>query len=528
MPEPRAARPADEAIETPTASRLPIDRIGLVLGPLVMAIWIFFADPGPLSDEAHRLAGIMLLTIIWWLTEPIPIPATGLAAVALCVILKAVPADSNGNLGAARTVLAPFADPSVFFLLGGVFIGRAMTRHGLDRRIALAILCTRWAGRSPATVLCAVGLGVATISMWISNTAATAMMYPVTLGIIAVLATDVDSLAPARRESFARSPYASALLMMTAYASSVGGVATPIGTATNVVAMGYFKKPEYFGQGVDFLRWLAVGAPLMAVVFIGLFGWLRLQARADGLDLASLRQYLRAEQVRLGPWNRGELNTLIVFLTVVGLWITPGVLKMFASAESYNAFAARFPEEITAVLAPVFLFLLPVEWSARRFTMDASDLAKVDWGTILLFGAGLSLGGLMFSTGLAKAVGDGAFRALGIRDVWAITALAIAGGIVLSEFTSNAATAIALIPVVWTLCGEAGVDPWPPLLGVTFGASFGSALPVSTPPNAIVYSSGLLPVRRMIAAGVGVDILAGVAIWIVLRVAFALGWRAIA
>ncbi len=498
---------------------------------------------------------------------------------ALCVILKAVPAGANGECEPARTVLAPFADPSVFFLLGGVFIGRAMTRHGLDRRIALAILCTRWAGRSPATVLCAVGLGVATISMWISNTAATAMMYPVTLGIIAVLAADASrqtrrgattspnpllplppsaggegggerdvaerhsdaahhpNLLPARGEredagalsnSFARSPYASALLMMTAYASSVGGVATPIGTATNVVAIGYFKRPEYFGHGVDFLRWLVVGLPLMVAVFIGLFGWLRVHARGDGLDLASLRQYLHDEQARLGPWNRGELNTLIVFLVVIALWITPSVLNVFTSAAAHDAFTSRFPEEITAVLAPVFLFLLPVDWSARRFTMDASDLGKVDWGTILLFGAGLSLGSLMFSTGLAKVVGDGVFRALGIRDVWAITALAIAGGIVLSEFTSNAATAIALIPVVWTLCSEAGVDPWPPLLGVTFGASFGSALPVSTPPNAIVYSSGLLPVRRMIAAGVGVDLVAGAAIWVVLRVAFALGWRAYA
>jgi sodium-dependent dicarboxylate transporter 2/3/5 len=544
MPDPSADRPLERAGQEPEPGpRLPVDRIGLVLGPLAAAVWILFVDRGPLSPEAHRLAGIMLLTILWWLTEPIPIPATGLAAVALCVILKAVPANASGKVDAVRTVLAPFADPSVFFLLGGVFIGRAMTRHGLDRRIALAILCTRWAGRSPATVLCAVGLGVATISMWISNTAATAMMYPVTLGIIAVLAVDArgalagpdateegDGVGArgARANGFARSPYASALLMMTAYASSVGGVATPIGTATNVVAIGYFKRPDYFGQGVDFLRWAAVGVPLMVVVFVGLFGWLRLRAPADVLDLASLRQYLRDEQSRLGPWNRGEVNTLIVFLAVVTLWITPGVLKVFASATTHDAFAGRFPEEVVAVLAPVFLFLLPVDWAARRFTMDASDLAKVDWGTILLFGAGLSLGGLMFSTGLAKVVGDGVFRALGVRDVWAITALAIAGGIVLSEFTSNAATAIALIPVVWTLCAEARVDPWPPLLGVTFGASFGSALPVSTPPNAIVYSSGLLPVRRMIAAGVGVDVLAGVAIWIVLRIAFALGWRAFA
>src|SRR5262245_2324979 len=285
----------------------PIDRIGLVLGPVVLTIWLL-TPRGPLTPEAHRLAGIMLLTIIWWVTEPIPIAVTGLVAVVLCVFLQAVPVES-GSLQAARTVLAPFADPSVFFLLGGIYIGRAMTRHGLDRRLALSILCTRWAGRSPATVLCAVGLAVTLISMWISNTAATAMMYPVTLGIISVLAGGSGD----RSGAFARSPYASALLLITAYASSVGGIATPIGTATNVVAMGYFKKPEYFGHSADFFRWCLVGVPMMFVLFIGLFICLQRRTSKAGLAMDELRDYLRTEHTALGPWQRGEINTLVAF-----------------------------------------------------------------------------------------------------------------------------------------------------------------------------------------------------------------------
>jgi sodium-dependent dicarboxylate transporter 2/3/5 len=496
----------------------PIDRIGLVLGPLVLAIWLL-TPQGSLTPEAHRLAGIMLLTIIWWVTEPIPIPATGLAAVVLCVFLQAVPAES-GKLDAARTVLAPFADPSVFFLLGGVYIGRAMTRHGLDRRLALSILCTRWAGRSPATVLAAVGLSVTLVSMWISNTAATAMMYPVTLGIISVLASGSGD----RSGAFARSPYASALLLMTAYASSVGGIATPIGTATNVVAMGYFKRPEYFGHSADFFRWGLVGVPMMFVLFIGLFVWLKRRTADAGLAMDDLRQYLRDEHARLGPWQRGEKNTLVAFLIVVSLWITPGVLSLF-SLEAGRAFSRWFPEEITALLAPVLLFLLPVDWANRKFTLERSDLSQIDWGTILLFGAGLSLGGLMFKTGLAEVVGQAMFDLLATRNVWVLTALSVACGIVLSEFTSNAATASTLIPVIFALCRQAGVDPLPPLMGLTFGASFGSALPVSTPPNAIVYSSGLIPVRRMIVAGVVLDVLCAIVIWLSLRLAFAIGWR---
>ena len=187
-------------------------------------------------------------------------------------------------------------------------------------------------------------------------------------------------------------------------------------------------------------------------------------------------------------------------------------------------FSAHFPEEIVALMAPVALFLLPVDWKARKFSLEPEDFSRIDWGTLLLFGSGLALGNLMFKTGLVRVLGQSAFDSLGTDDVWVITALAIAGGILLSEFTSNATTAIALIPVVWAICNDAGVDGIPPLMGVTFGASFGSALPVSTPPNAIVYGSGLIPARRMIVAGVGFDVACGVIIWCVLRAAYALGW----
>ena len=173
------------------------------------------------------------------------------------------------------------------------------------------------------------------------------------------------------------------------------------------------------------------------------------------------------------------------------------------------------------MLAPVLLCLLPTDFRRRQFTLDGGDFQKIDWGTLLLFGAALALGGLMFRTGLADAVGRAAFDQLGTHDLWAVTAVAIAAGIVVSEFTSNTATVSALLPVVSGLCIEAGVDPLLPLLGVTFGASFGSSLPVSTPPNAIVYSTGLTPLRRMIWGGFGLDVVAGVVILAVLRVAWA-------
>lgn len=496
---------------------VPLDVAGLIVGPLVLVVWLTVVEVG-LTEAQHRLAGIMLLTIVWWLTEPIPIPVTGLLAVVLSVVLGAhQPRDGEDAAKALSRFLAPFAAPPVFFLLGGMFIGQAMSRHGLDRRFALAILCSRWAGRSPATVLLGVGLAAGLISMFVSNTAATAMVYPVVLGVIAVLQSAGGGA------SFSRSPYASALLLMTAYASSVGGIATPIGTTTNVVAMGFFETSDYFGEQVDFVRWMAAGVPMMAVLFVALFLWLRILAPGGQLDMPVLRSYLQRERAKFGPWNRGERNTCAVFVTAVALWVAPGVVGIFDLDEA-RRFSAYLPEEMVAVFVPVLLYLLPVDWSRREATLVVDDLRRIDWGTLLLFGAGLTLGTLMFQTGLAEKIATAAVDALPTSDVSLITAACVIAGIVLSEFTSNAATAATLIPVVQGIALKLGLDPLAPLMGLTFGASFGSALPVSTPPNAIVYGSGLIPMRRMIAAGVVFDVLCAVVIWGVLAVALQFGW----
>jgi sodium-dependent dicarboxylate transporter 2/3/5 len=349
--------------------------------------------------------------------------------------------------------------------------------------------------------------------MWVSNTAATAMMCPVVVGMIGVLDSGTGT-------GFSHSRFATALLLAVAIGASVGGIATPIGTATNVFAIGFLKRPEVLGRGVDFLNWMAVGVPAMAVIFVGMYAWLRVLAPPGELNLGALRAYLREEHDRIGPWKRGEANTLAVFLLAVGLWVTPGMLGVFAPADVHAMFSRRFPDEMTAVIAVVLLYLLPTNWRERQFTLAADDFRQIDWGTILMFGAALSLGGLMFRTGLAEAAGRTVFVVLGTRDLWVLTALAIAAAILLSEVTSNTAAAAALMPVVHRLCLEAGVNPLPPLLGAAIGASFGSALPVSTPPNAIVYGTGMVPVRRMAPAGLGVDLVAGVVIWVVLWLAW--------
>jgi sodium-dependent dicarboxylate transporter 2/3/5 len=224
---------------------------------------------------------------------------------------------------------------------------------------------------------------------------------------------------------------------------------------------------------------------------------------------AHLADYLAAERRRLGPWSRGQVNTLVAFGVAVVLWVLPGVLSLpvlRVGPRTLEVFNARAGEAVVALAAALLLFVLPVNLREGRFTLTWSEAVKIDWGTILLFGGGLSLGTLMFETGVAKALGTAITARSGVSSLWTMTALSIAFAIVLSEATSNTTSATMIIPVVIALAQSAGVSPLPPALGACLGASYGFMLPVSTPPNAIVYGTGLVPIPRMMRAGIVFDV----------------------
>jgi sodium-dependent dicarboxylate transporter 2/3/5 len=271
---------------------------------------------------------------------------------------------------------------------------------------------------------------------------------------------------------------------------------------------------------IPFFQWMLLAVPILAAMCVFLFGLLWFTNRPELRRIEGCREYVRREVERLGPWTRGQVNTLVAFLVTVVLWTIPGVLSVAAGTESdaYRGYAGRIPESVAALLGAILLFVLPVHWKRREFTLSWSQAVRIDWGTLILFGAGISLGNLMFKTGLAEVVGESLLELGGVHSVWGITLAAVAITVVVSEATSNTAAANMVIPVTISLAIAAGADPIPPALGATLGASWGFMLPVATPPNAIVYGSGLIPITKMIRAGFFFDVGGVLIIWTGLRI----------
>lgn len=501
--------PAEEAFE-----RLR-KRLGLVLAPLAFFL-TYWLSGDTLTPEGRRVASVLAAVVILWTTEVIPLPVTALLGPILCVLLGA---------GKDKAILASFADPIVFVFIGSFILARAMMIHALDRRIALAFLSLPAFGSSPAFMMAGLGLVTAVISMWVSNTATTAMMLPIALGVLGALHEVRLGKALVRGPIDARNwTYATGVMLMIAYSASIGGIGTPIGSPPNLIGIRYVR--DLAGRDISFFQWCALCIPIFAFMAVALFTLLYLlhPAKHEALhgafksssprsarvkEPSSMARYIADERAALGPWTRGQVNTLIAFLVAVTLWILPGVLSLPAFEQAWYSkwVKAHLTESVVACLAAALLFLLPVSLKEGRFTLTWEQAVKIDWGTILLFGGGLALGTLMDTTGVARTLGNGLTDRLGVSSLWALTALSIAMAIVLSEATSNTAAAHIIIPVVIAVAKAAGVSPVPPALGAVLGASFGFMLPVSTPPNAIVYGSGLVPIPRMMRAGIVFDVI---------------------
>lgn len=464
-------------------------RLMPVLAIALAAIVVGLA-PLPLSFAAQRTLVVLVVAAGLWLTEAVPVAAAALTIPVLGVIL---------GVTDAKGAFAGFGDPIVFLFFGTFLLTEAASTHGMNKRLARAVLGSRWVSEKPGRLLWAVAFIGCGLSAWMNNTATTAMLLP-----LALTAT-----------RFASPRLLTGILLMTAYAPSLGGLATPVGTAPNLIGLRLLEQVTH--SRPSFAQWCAVYAPL-AVGFTLLTGlWLRLCAGRDASP-PPLQSHLVDREVR--AWTLAERILLPMFVVVILLWITPGILAATSlnGAPWLKLWQARLPEPAVPLLGGVLLFLLPAGSRDGARILDAGVFRRIDWNTILLFGGGLSLGAMMFESGLARAIGEGLFALLPSHTLFGVVFAATLMAVSISELTSNTASAALVVPVVLALAQAAGMDPLKPALAAIVGCSFGFMLPVSTPPNALVYATGHVPMRTMIARGLVLD-LAGVTIvsvWVTL------------
>lgn len=480
-------RPVSDSVSPPlealSAAEQRFDRarrtVGLFAGPLLLLVLLAFPVPAP-TAEAARLAAVLGLVLVWWMTEAVPIPVTSLLGPALAVAL---------GVGSAAEMFAPFGDPIVFLFLGSFVLAEAMASSGLDRRLALAVLARRTVAASPTRLLAAFVAITAGISAWLNNTATAAMLYPIALSVLGALG-----------RAGGADRWGTALMLSVAYAASIGGIVTPVGTAPNMITLGQLETLA--GVEIPFFQFMVIATPTALVMLALLVGWLRIAAPPGAL-LSAGALHLASEHAALGPLSRRERNVLIAFLLTVAAWVGPGLLAVVLGSDSTLARDVQrlLPEPVVALFGAGLLFVLPVDWRARRFTLEWREASRIDWGTLMLFGGGLALGGAMFRTGLAAALGEGLVAWTGSDSLVGLTFLFTWVALVLTETTSNTATATMLAPLVIASAQAAGVSPIPPALATGLAASMAFVLPVSTPPNAIVYASGRVPILAMVRHG---------------------------
>jgi sodium-dependent dicarboxylate transporter 2/3/5 len=480
--------------------------VGLFVGPLLFAAVLLI--PFDLEPNQHRLAAILALVVAWWVSEAIPIPVTALLGVALVALLEATPPPPEGD-AATDVVFGAFSDDTVFLFIGSFIIAEAMVVHGLHRRLAYRVLSMKAVGGSTYRIILAFGLIGALTSPVMSNTAGAAMMLPIAIGVMGVVGSMVTRQLGGDRK-VERLRFGAALMLVITYGITVGGLLLPIGSPPNLIGRQLLEDET--GEPITFLEWFELALPIVIVMFVAVIVIVLLMNRPEVRHVDGVEEHVAEERAKLGPLTRGEKNTLLVLAFALIGWFLPGIVGLFAGDDSdaYVQVSEAANEGTVAIVAAALLFLLPVSWKERKFTINWNQAARIDWGTILLFGGGIVLGTMLSETGLAEKIGTSISDALGVSSIFGITVVIVVIAVLISETTSNTASAAIMVPIAISIAAAAGVNPTIPALAAIFGANYGFMLPVSTPPNAIVYSSGLLPITRMLKAGAVFDVIGAV------------------
>lgn len=448
----------------------PRQRSGWILGPGALLFTLLVPPPDGLSPEGWHTAGAALLMAIWWITEAVPIPVTALVPL---VLFPAI------GLGSIEASAAPYAHPLIFLFLGGFIIALAMQKWNLHRRVAIGLIGKL--GTRPNRIIAGFLLSGALISMWVSNTATSLMMLPIALSVIA--------LVPPGTSGSGRS-FGTALLLSVAYGSTTGGMATLIGTPPNALLAAYLSKVYQYEIG--FGQWMLIGVPVMLlalpVVFLVLT---RVSFRLGTAEVPGMRELLETEKAKLGRFSRGEIAVAVVFALTAFCWIFRPLVE------------DRIPmisDTTIAIAGAVALFMIPINVRRGEFVMDWEATKALPWEVLLLFGGGLSLAGVIQEHGLSAYLGK-LCEDLGGLPVILTISIVCFGILMLTELTSNTATAATFLPIVGAIAVSVGENPLLFLVPTALAANCSYMMPVGTPPNAIVFGSGLITLPQMARAG---------------------------
>ena len=459
--------------------------IGLFLGPLLFALILLFFRPADLSWEGVAVLASTAWIATWWITEAVPIPVTSLLPIVLFPLTNSLD---------AKATASAYGDEVIFLFMGGFLIALAMEKWNLHRRIALSII--QLVGTNTDRIVLGFMVATGFLSMWISNTATAMMMVPIGLAITYQFQDalkdhpEIDT----RKRHF---PFGKALMLSIAYAASLGGIATLIGTPPNALLAGAVNK--IFGIEISFAKWMLFGVPF-AWIFIILV-WFYLTKIAFPMkvkDIPGGREIIVKQKEELGKASTEEKMVLTIFILAALSWITREFILV--------KFIPGISDGVIAILFGVLLFIIPSVTKKGERLLDWEWAVKLPWGVLLLFGGGLAIASGFVESGLAEWIGS---QLSGLKGMNLIFVIAIVATLValLTEVTSNTATASMMFPIMASLALALEVHPYSLMIAAAVAASCAFMLPVATPPNAVVFGSGYLRIPDMAKAGIYLNLI---------------------
>lgn len=447
----------------------------LFAGPIVLFLTMITPPPQGMTQEGWYMVGVATLMAIWWVSEVVPIPVTALTPIVIVPLL---------GIASIKEVTAPFANPTIYLFFGGFMLGMAMERWNLHKRIALNIMLTT--GVKPSRQVAGFMIATAFLSMWVSNTATSAMMLPIGLSVASMMSGSEEN----------KAKFAKMLLLAIAYSASIGGLATLIGTPPNALLAAFLN--ETYQIDIGFAQWMMVGLPISLMMLIATWLWLtKVSFKIDDVESAEARYVLLGQLKDLGGITRGEKTIGIIFALTALAWIFRPILRDYIPGLS---------DAGIAVAAAISLFIVPVDKDERIYVLTWDKAREIPWGVLMLFGGGLTLAALIKSTGLADWIAD-AMSIVGGLPILLVVGFVVTIIIFLTELTSNTATAAGFLPLMGALGVSLGIDPILLAAPAALAASCAFMMPVATPPNAIVFGSGKLEIRDMIKAGFALNII---------------------